>query len=188
ESDFNAAREETRALIILGEAADIDRARDATRKMPLGIDDVIARAVSRRPDAFDVYVATLRSNGFIPDAAFFAQGLWRRPAAAVATGSRLLGMHDVAGWRALLAAFSDAHLAMQPGVLGASLNSSIEEIRSESVWFLVRNYQPDPSLIHESVQSALGAPTEEASTREGFGRELLRRMLGAERKDDSRWL
>lgn len=188
ESDTSAAREEVRALIILGEPADIDRARASTRKLPPAIDEVIARAAARRPDAFEIYATTLRANGFIPDAGFFTQALWRRPASAVAAGSRLLGMHDAAGWRALLTTLSDAHLAMQSGVLGASLNASLEEIRTESVWYLVRNYLPDPLMIEEHVRSALGAPTEEASTREAFGRELLRRMLGAERKDDSRWL
>lgn len=188
ESDPAAAREEARALVILGEPADIDRARAVTRKLPAAIDDVIARAVARRPDAFEIYVTTLRTQGFTPDTGFFTQALWRRPSAAIAVGSRLLGMRDAAGWRALLAALSDAHLAMQPGVLGASLNASIEEIRTESVWYLVRNYQPDPRMIHENVRAVLGAPTEEASTREAFGRELLRRMLGAERKDDPRWL
>jgi TonB family protein len=188
EADPDAAREEVRALIVLGDAADVDLARAATRNLPPAIDDVIARAVSRRPDAFDIYAADLRDHGYVPDAAFFTQALWRRPAAAVAAGSRLLGMRDAAGWRALLAATRESHLAMHSGVLGASLNMPVEDIRAASVWYLVRSYVADPTLIQENVRAALAAPTEEASTREAFGRELLRRMLGAERKDDARWL
>jgi hypothetical protein len=188
ESESSAAREQVRALVILGDPSDVDRARTATRKLAPAIDDVIARAVSRRPDAFEIYVTILRGNGFIPDANFFTQALWRRQATAVAAGSRLLGMRDAAGWSALLAALSEAHLAMQPGVLGASLNASSEEIRTASVWYLIRAYLPDSSLIPESVRAILAAPKEEASTREAFGRELLRRMLGGEKKDDPRWL
>jgi TonB family protein len=188
EIDPDAAREVVRALIVLGDAADVDRARDATRKLPPSIDDVIAVAVSRRPDAFDIYAANLRGHGYVPDAAFFTQALWRRPAGAVAAGSRLLGMRDAAGWRSLLTSIRDAHLAMQPGVLTASLNMTAEDIRTASVWYLVRSYVPDPTMIHENVRAALSAPTEEASTREAFGRELLRRMLGGERKDDPRWV
>jgi TonB family protein len=188
ETDPDAAREEVRALVVLGDAADVDRARDATRKLPPAIDDVIVRAVSRRTDAFEIYATNLRDHGYVPDAAFFTQALWRRPAAAVAAGSRLLGMRDAAGWRALLQATRESHLAMQAGVLGASLNMPVEDIRTASVWYLVRSYVPDPTLIHENVRAALAAPTEEASTREAFGRVLLRRMLGAERKDDPRWL
>jgi len=188
ETDPDAAREEVRALVILGDAADVERARTATRKLPPAIDDVIARAVSRRPDAFDLYATALRENGYVPDSTFFTQALWRRPAAAVASGSRLLGMRDAAGWRALLTSLRESHLAMPPGVLIASLNMPIEDVRTSSVWYLVRSYLPDPSLIHENVRAALAEPKEEASTREAFGRELLRRMLGAERKDDPRWL
>jgi len=188
ESDPDAAREEVRALVIVGDAADVNLARDATRKLPPAIDDVIATAVSRRPDAFEIYAANLREHGYVPDPAFFTQALWRRPAAAVGDGSRLLGQRDAAGWRALLTSIRESHLVMPPGVLGASLNMPVEDIRTASVWYLVRLYVPDPTLIHESVRAVLAAPKEEASTREAFGRELLRRMLGAERKDDPRWL
>jgi TonB family protein len=188
ETDPDAAREEVRALVILGDAADVNIARDAARKLPPAIDDVIVRAVSRRPDAFEIYTTNLREHGYVPDAAFFTQALWRRPAATAGVGSRILGIRDAAGWKSLLSSVRDAHLAMQPGVLGASLNMPLEDIRTASVWYLVRSYVPDPAMIHENVRAMLAAPAEEASTREAFGRELLRRMLGGERKDDSRWL
>ena len=189
ETDPDAAREEVRALVILGNAADVNLAREATRNLPPAIDDVIARAVSRRPDAFDVYATSLREHGYVPDAAFFTQALWQQPAAVIAAdGSRLLAARDAAGWRSLLTSLRESHLAMLSGVLGPSLNAPTEEIRTASVWYLVCSYVPDPTQIHEYVRAALAAPTEEASTREAFGRELLRRMLGGERKDDPRWL
>ena len=84
ETDPDAAREEVRALVVLGDGADVDRARDATRKLPPAIDDVIARAVSRRPDAFDIYATNLRGHGYVPDIAFFTQALWQQPAAVIA--------------------------------------------------------------------------------------------------------
>jgi TonB family protein len=188
ETDPDTAREEVRALVVLGEVSDVGLARDATRKLPPTIDEVIAAAVARRPDAFDIYATDLREHGYIPNAAFFTQALWRRPVAGVADGSRLLGMRDTAGWHALLASMRDSNLAMQSGVLGASLNMPVEDIRTTSVWYLVRSYVPDPTRIHENVRAVLATPSEEASAREAFGRELLRRMLGAEHKDDPRWL
>jgi TonB family protein len=188
ETDPDAAREEVRAIVVLGTAADVDLARDATRKLPPAIDEVIATAVSRRPDAFEIYVTNLRQHGYVPDASFFTQALWHRPTAAVAAGSRLLGMRDAPAWRALVTSMRDSHLAMPSGVLGVSLNMPVEDMRTASIWYLVRAYAPDPSLIHENVRAVLAAPAEEASTREAFGRELLRRMLGSERKDDPRWL
>jgi TonB family protein len=188
ENDSDAVREEVRALVVLGDAADVDRVRAATRKLPPAIDDVINDAVSRRSDAFEIYATILRPQGFTPSPSFFTQTLWRRPAAAIAAGSRLLGMRDSAGWSALLTSVRESNLAMQASVIGVSLNMPVEEIRTASVWYLVRSYLPDPSMIHPDVRAVLAAPREEASTREAFGRELLGRMLGAERKDDPRWL
>jgi hypothetical protein len=189
ESDPDTAREQVRALIVLGDAADVDLARSATRNLPPAIGEVIAAAVSRRTDAFDIYAADLRERGYVPDAAFFTQALWQQPAATIAAaGSRLLAMRDGAGWRALLTSLRESHLAMLPDILAPSLNLPAEDIRTASVWYLVRSYVPDPTQIHEKVRAALTAPAEQASTREAFGRELLRRMLGAERTDDPRWL
>jgi TonB family protein len=188
ESDTTAAREEVRALVILGDASDVDLAISSTRNLPRAIDDVIARAAARRSDGFEIYVTKLRALGFVPDAAFFTQAFWRRQTMAVPAGSRLIGMRDAVAWQALLAALHASHLAMHPDVLTASLNATSEEIRTASVWYLVRSYTPDPTLIHEHVRVALGTPAEEASAREAFGRELLRRMLGSEKKDDPRWL
>lgn len=188
ESDPAAAREEVRALVILGDASDVDVAISSTRNLPRAIDDVIGRAAARRSDAFEIYVTKLRGLGFVPDAAFFKQAFWRRPAMTVAAGARLVGMHDDAGWQSLLTALRDSNLAMHPDVLSASLNATSEEIRTASVWYLVRSYIADPTLIHEHVRAALSTPKEEASAREAFGRELLRRMMGGERKDDPRWL
>jgi hypothetical protein len=91
ETDPDTAREEVRALVVLGEVSDVNLARDATRELPPTIDEVIAAAVARRLDAFDIYATDLRKHGYIPDAAFFTQALWRRPVAGVADGSRLLG-------------------------------------------------------------------------------------------------
>lgn len=188
ETDPDAAREEVRALILLGEPADVDLAIAATRKLPPGIDDVIARAVARRGDAIDLYLAKLRAMPFRPDADFFTQVLWQRGMLAVAAGSRLLGSGDASGWSALLDSLRKSNVAMDANVLGAALNVSSEAMRVETVWYLVHGYAFDPARIPLRVREVLAAPAEEASLREQFGRELLRRMLGGERKDDPRWL
>jgi hypothetical protein len=63
-----------------------------------------------------------------------------------------------------------------------------EKIRDASIWYLVRTYAPDPLAIKDPLRAALLEARAEASTREQFGRELLRRMLGAaDRKDHERW-
>lgn len=187
ESDPNAAREEVRALVILGEPADVERAIAATRKLPGGIDDVIADAAARRSDAFEV-LPKLRAAGIEPDSRFMTQALWQRPILAVAAGARFVGARDAAAWRSLLTALRSSSVAMQPGVLAASLDSGSEEIRAASVWYLVHGYAEVPSKIDASVRAALAAPKETASDREAFGRELLRRMTGGAKKSDPRWL
>jgi TonB family protein len=187
ESDSNAMREEARALAILGYEQDIDRMIAPAHSLPPPMIDVIARAVARRNDAFDIYIAKLRPVGFAADPAFFTQLLWQR-ARATSIAARTLGTGDRRTWRALLDALRSSALAVDTNVLGAALNSRSEEIRTDSVWYLVHGYAFDPSKINEHVRAALAEPSEEASLREAFGRELLRRMLGGERKDDPRFL
>src|SRR6185436_19808863 len=71
----------------------------------------------------------------------------------------------------------------------ASLGSASEDIRSASVWYLIRGYATDPTAMGDVVKSTLAEPRAEiSSNREDFGREILRRMLGGEKKDDPRWL
>jgi TonB family protein len=187
ESEPNAAREETRALVILGEPADVDLAIAATRKLPRGIDFVIAQAVARRGDAFEL-VTKLRAAQIDVDASFMTLALWQRPNFAAGAGSRFVGRGDAALWRALLVALRHSNVAMPAGVLAASLNSPSEEIRTASVWYLVHGYAGYPERIDPLVSAALASPKEEASTREAFGRELLRRMSSAEKKTDAKWV
>jgi TonB family protein len=187
ETDPNAAREEIRALVLVGDAGDVDRAAAAARTLPTGAVDVVARAVARRADAYDLYIAKLRPLGFAADAAFFTQSLWQRGKLPVSVGARTLGNGNPADWHALLRALRESGLAMDDNVLSVAVNASSEQIRTDSIWYLVHGFAFDPKQIGERVRAAIDAPSEEASLREAFGRELVRRMLGGERKDDPRW-
>ena len=83
----------------------------------------------------------------------------------------------------------DSAVALPAGAMAASAGMADDEIRDASIWYLVRGYAQDPAAIHDPLRAALLAPrTEAASDREDFGRELLRRMLGEERKDNDRWM
>jgi hypothetical protein len=77
---------------------------------------------------------------------------------------------------------------MPAGVMAASVAMPDDEIRFDSTWYLVRGYAVDPAAIKDPLRAVLLQPREAGPDREDFGRELLRRMLGAERKDDDRWL
>ena len=187
EDDPNAAREEVRALVLAGQPVDVDFAIESTRRLPRGIDQVLARAVSRRSDAIDL-LPKLRAIHVDPDSAFMVQAFWSNAPGAVAAGARFAGAADAIAWRALLEAMRDSGLAMEPNVIAASLNSPSEPIRVECVWYLVHGYALEPARLPAAIVAALRDPKEEASLRELFGRELLSRMLGAAPKEDPRFL
>ncbi len=115
------------------------------------------------------------------------QAFWQAPAIAVGSGSRLVGMQDATASKALLRAFRDSTLAMEPNLVAASMSSASEEIRTDSVWYLVHGYSPDASKLPATIRAAVQAPKEEPSVRESFGRELLRRMAGNAAASDARW-
>ena len=191
ETDGTAAREEIRALTLLGDAEDIALAVKTTAQWPEGMDNALAIAAARRgvTPAMDTYAASLRNTRMKNHSEFFRTALWGHPEAAAFVGSRMLSLADESGWRGILAALSDSGMTMSSGVLASSLGSASEDIRSASTWSLIQKYAPDPAAIGDVVKNALAEPRSElSSNREDFGREILRRMLGGEKKDDPRWL
>ncbi len=191
EADAAAAREDIRALALLGTVDDVALAVRTASKWPRGMDNALAISVARRGGAaaVDLYASMLRKTRMNNHAEFFRVALWGQTKTVAFTGSRMLSGTDESGWSGVLAALADSDLPMSPGVLASSLGSLSEEIRSASLWFLVRGYAGDPTRIGDVVKEALAEPRAElSSNREDFGRELLRRMLGGERRDDPRWL
>ena len=191
ETDATAAREQLRALTLLGADDDIAFAVKTASQWPMGMDNALAIAAARRggAPAIDIYAAMLRKTRMQNHAEFFRVALWGNTGATAFSGSRMLSAVDELGWRGVLGALADSNSAMDAGVLASSLGSASEDIRSASVWFLVSGYAPEPSSMGEVVKSTLAKPRGELSSdREDFGRELLLRMLGGEKKDAPRWL
>lgn len=191
ETDATAVREELRALTLLGGEDDIAFAVKTSSQWPQGMDNALALAAARRGGvpAIETYATFFRQTRMNNHAEFFRVALWGHAEAMAFAGSRMLGAADEAAWCGILDALSDSQLAMSAGVIASSLGSSSEGIRSASVWFLVRGYAVEPSLLGEVVKDTLAKPRDELfSNREDFGRELLRRMTGGEKKDDDRWL
>jgi Gram-negative bacterial TonB protein C-terminal len=191
ESDATAAREQIRALAMIGEPEDLDAALSATARWPAGMDNALAIAVARRggPQTIDTYLKKLRSTRMSNAAEFFRVALWARGDLLPLTGSRLLGAGDEPGWEGLLGALQHSDVAMHAPVLVASLDSPSEAMRSASLWYLVRGYVLKPEALPLAVLEKLAQPRGElSSNREDFGREMLRRMTGGEKKDDPRWM
>ena len=190
EGDATAAREQIRALALLGTQEDVGIAKSVAAKWPSGMDNALALAVARRGGvpAIETYNAMLRDTRMTNAAEFFRVALWGRADAMTLAGARLIANHDERGWEGLLGALRHSNVAMHPPMLVASLGAPSEEIRSASVWYLIRGYSVDPDAIPAVVKESLATPRGElSSNREDFGRELLRRMAGGERRDDSRW-
>lgn len=191
ETDATAAREVIRAMGLLGTKEDIAAAARVSSRWPRSMDDALAAAVARRggTNAIDSYGAILRATRMRNHAEFFRLSLWGVPNFIGYAGSRLLAAGDEAGWRGLLDALVYSNIALDPGVLAASLDTDAEAIRSASVWYLIGGYAADPAVLSAVVKEKLAVPRGElSSNREDFGRELLRRMLGGEKKNDERWL
>jgi TonB family protein len=191
EKDPTAAREDLRALALLGQDDDVALAVKAAAGWPTGMDDAVAAAVARRGgvDAVQTYAAWLRQTRMRNHAEFFRLALWGQENLSALAGARVLGVADEPGWQGLLTALVDSGTVMNAGVLATSLESASEGIRSASVWYLVRGYATDPASMQAPVKERLALPrTEVSSNREDFGRELLRRMLGGAKANDPRWL
>jgi TonB family protein len=190
ETDPVAAREEIRTTAWLGNEADIDAAIAASGRWPASVDGDLAIAIARRggPEAVALYQSKLVSLRRIDRGQFFRMALWGRPGLVSVAASRLLGATDAAGWQALLQESLRSRVALDAGVLKAALSSASEEIRVDTVWYVARAYAPDPSQMPQLVREQFNAPQDVASNREAFGRQLVARMLGSERKEDDRWL
>ncbi|HJQ41026.1 MAG TPA: energy transducer TonB [Thermoanaerobaculia bacterium] len=191
EADATAAREEIRALALLGESDDVALATQSAARWPASMDQALGLAVARRGgrDAVDSYVSMLRKTRMKNVTEYFRIAMWGRPNLIGYAGSRLLAANDERGWRGLLDALEESQVGMDGGVLSASLTSESEELRAASIWYLVRAYAFDPSKISVVVRDkVLAERAELSSNREDFGVELLRRMLGGEKKNSPRWL
>ncbi len=192
ETDGTAARELARAVIILGDRSDLDTVIANSRKFPPSIDDAIADTVARRgrpAESLELYLSKLSKTRMNSRVEFFTRSLWGRADAVTLFSSRLIGAQDTAGWTALLASLSEGNATPSSEMMVVSLSSPSEEIRTTSLWHLVRGYAIDPSMIPAPIQVEVKKELTPASTdREEFGRELLNRMLGRERRPNPRWL
>lgn len=190
EKDASAAREELRAIALLGAAEDVDFAIAAATKWPASVDNDVAQAIARRGggEAIDFYITKLSHTRTLARADFFREALWGRPQATVAAAARLVGNRDERGWLAFLKVMRDSNVPVAPSVIGASFDSASEPIRVASIWYAVEAYAQDPAGVPPSIHDFVATPREDVSDREAFGRELVRRIAGTEKHETDRWV
>jgi hypothetical protein len=191
ETDSSAAREQLCAIVLLGADDDIAFAEAVSAKLPASIDDAMALSIARRggKQAIDMYVSTVARSRAVNHPEFFRVALWGHSELATYAASRVLTSRNAGGWRGLLATLRDSSVTLSPAMMMVGVTDADEALRYESMRHLLLVYAPEPETLGEPLRAALLAPrAEQSSTREDFAHELLRRMLGAERKDDKRWI
>lgn len=188
ETDADAAREELRALVLLGGDEDVALAAKTAAKYSPRMDAAVAEAVARlgAPRSIDLYLSTVRNLRSISDETnYFTLALWGHRELLTASAARILGTSDERGWRELLGAARDAKLPVAPTVLAAALTSARPAIREAALAHVIRVAGPlDPALVEASKQPA----PEGASQNELLSRELLRRVAGAQATSDPKLL
>ena len=171
ETHHDAAREEIRALVLLGTDDDVAFAAQQLPRHPRSIDgefgDAIARIGGQRAvDLYFRYAPSLRMPAYDTLLMFWDDAARMPPAAA-----RALAANDASFWKALLGRMTPpSDLAL------AGLRHDDAEVRIATLWDLVEHANDQPALIaavREGVQPRDGASVEEA-----FARELLRRAAG----------
>ena len=180
EQDPSAAREEMRALVLLGSDDDVAFAASQLSRFPATIDGDFAEVVGRigAPRATSLYLKHVLGSRDPAPAINLA--LWGRGDHATGAASRLLGKRDERAYRDLLGAAGDSRVVIDNGVLSTALDSTSDSIRAETVWYLVEAYAADPQQFPAALRETATPSREGAGAEEAFGREVLRRMLGAE--------
>jgi TonB family protein len=189
EKDVDVAAEMAAAAVMLGEN-DLAAMLVISDRFQARLERTITGAVARsRPArAVEDYIRSFRSRRVSPD--YFLIATWGHPERLVVTSARLLGLGDERGWSMVLDAAKQSAVAAPATVLEASLTSKSPAIRSDTIWYLVHGYHPDPSKLPQSLRAAVAATDTrgDMTVEEEFGRELVRRMFGSRPREEGRWL
>ena len=180
ETDANAAREQVRALVLLGNDDDIAFVVSHLSKFPASMDAAFIEAAGRlgAPRGIDVYLR--HAESLRDKAPVLHLALWGHPSQLNVTAARFLGAKSVDGFRALLRTALDSTYYVDDGVILAALAAGSEEIRSAALWYVIERYAADPAVIPAPVRERALAERETATPEELFARDVIARMGGAE--------
>jgi TonB family protein len=186
ETNADVAREQLRALVMLGEDDDVAFAVEAAQRFP-GTADAVAGAIARIGGnrALDLHLKHRAALGNpTPSVALM---FWGRPQLATAAASRLLGAGDAEGWRALLVAAGDAGVEIDPNILTVALRSERQELRAPALSHVARRYGAAAQIPAAFLSAIDEAKPAEMKTEEAFPRELIRRMRGGQPVERPEW-
>ena len=145
ESNQTAAREEARAVVLLGGAAEIDRALAASDRFTKQLDAAVAVAVARLgPDvAIPAYFDKLRTRDHVGD--FFTQLAWEHPNLRNVLAARFIAVSDARGFRSVISGAD-----IDAGLLVAALRTS-PDFRAAATTHILRSSAPVDDRIRAAV-------------------------------------
>ena len=184
EPDVNAAREEMRAVVMLGGLRQVDRAFYISDRFSKRLDaDVATAAAHLGPQAIDAYFTSMLKRN-VDRNDFFRVALWGQPQAVSPLAMRLL-QQDKEGLQDLLFLLGfEPRLIIDTDTLAAALANTDLDVRGATVWFLLQQAlkaraQFDPRL--KEIIGGLRVPRDNADLIAGV--ELLRRAVGYPRRN-----
>ncbi len=196
ETAVTAAREEIRAIILVGPGNKDSFVLEAASRFGGAIDAdlVLALARARGLAALPMYFDKLDKLHLLDgDRAAFFRIATRGQDSLLGAASMALGRNDLTSWRAILSdARHDPALASSP-VVRTALGSEAPALRSETAWYLAREYcdqpPPDGSQLLAILKNAETSTHDASADPEvAFGQELLRRVLGQPAVENKDWI
>lgn len=188
ETVAETAREEMRALVLLGSDDDVAFAASHLAKFPSSIDGDFAETLGRlgAPRAIDLYLRhASRLRNTLPPVGL---ALWGRSNQATLTASRILGASDRYGFQRVLDASKESSVPLEAGILAAALRSKSSEIVTDTLWYLIEMYAENPAALPETVRAPAAVSREGAAIDETFARAVIGRMFGAKPETRKEWL
>ena len=205
EKDAEAAREEVRAVILIGGKDEADFVVGEIARFGSRLDGAFASAIARLgpTDAFSLYDSHLRDRVSLGDSGNFVKlAAWGQPDLLAPFAARLLANRDERGWKELVEALWDADVMLAPGLLIAAMSSESAAIRNDAAWLLAQSLACEGELQgcrsdldpvnRELIFKELVRETESDDSEFLFAREMARRVLAIEtpekRVDARDWL
>lgn len=184
ELDADAAREEVRTAVMMGNAQDVDRALWVSERFGKRLDAVTGAAAARLGAATtSIYFASLQKRD-IDAVDFFRNALWGRSQEASALAQQLLKAKDGTGFASLTFALrDDPHDLIDLNVLSAAFENDDddERIRTAAAWYLVYRGAASkaPMPLDERFIPLIKPLKFKEQNRQGqVAAELLRRLSG----------
>ena len=181
ETNAEAAREEIRAVGMIGGVKELDALLAASKKFDSRLDGAVWKSFARGggPDAVDAII-TRRDLRLLPFA------LFGHPETIAATASRVLATSNAELWDAWLGLQSAADIALDTAVAARALTSGNAPIARATAWHLATDYIDWPPADPKPILDALDKWHDD-----GYARELLSRALGRpphESEESLAWL